>query len=315
MLARIANNLFWMARYLERSEHITRYTQVHFFSSIDAPLSIQREQSLLSILNMSGSYSDYVKKYKSIEEYNVINFLGIDDSNPISIKYCIEMARENARGARDSISTELWESINTFYHYINNINRERLIEEGIYEYTNKILYYNSIINGYIDQSLIRDSTWSVIRLGQYIERSGQIIRMILNKLNDLKKIPDDSSSGGLILFEIVNLLKSTETYDMSKIFYKNIPNKSLTLEFLTLNQSCPKSIVFNLKHIKKCIDQISLEKDLNKNSLQFQTNKMLYSLFYTSIEEIDTNEYEFYIDYLKKLNTLSDTLEKKYFTY
>jgi uncharacterized alpha-E superfamily protein len=315
MLARIANNLFWMARYLERSEHITRYAQVHYFSSIDAPLSIKRENVLESVLQMAGAYTEYVNKYDQMDERQVAYFIGLEDNNPISVRYSISRARENARGARDSISTELWEAINTYYHYTNSIDALDIAEQGIYEYTHKILQYSSIVNGYIDQSLLRDETWSVIHLGQHIERCVQIMRMMVTKLMDLNRIPNNDWASTLRLFEIVNLLKSTETYDMSKIYYKDVPNSSYTLEFLTLNAQCPKSIVYNLQQIKDCIDFISNEKKVEQGSLQFQANKMLSTLSYTTIEEISKNPLAFYYECLNQLYKLSELLEKKYLTY
>ncbi|MCU0415639.1 MAG: alpha-E domain-containing protein [Cytophagaceae bacterium] len=315
MLARIANNLFWMARYLERSEHITRYAQVHYFSSIDAPLSIKRESVLESVLQMAGAYTDYVNKHDELEETQVVKFIGLDDLNPISVRYSISRARENARGARDSISTELWETINTYYHYTNSIQAEDIAEQGMYEYTHRILQYSSIVNGYIDQSLLRDETWSIIHLGQHIERAVQIMRMIVTKLMDLNRIPNNHWASTLQLFEIVNLLKSTETYDMSKIFYKDVPNATYTLAFLTLNAQCPKSIVYNLQQIKDCIDFISDDKNVKEGSLEFQANKMLATLSFTTIEEVAKNPLAFYYECLNQLYKLSDLLEKKYLTY
>ena len=118
MLSRIANSLFWMGRYIERAEHLSRYLKVHYFSALDAPHSQSKTALLESILNMSGLNEAYTKKHKKIHEQELVSFMTLDTANPFSIISNINYGRENARGARDSITTELWESINIYYHSV-----------------------------------------------------------------------------------------------------------------------------------------------------------------------------------------------------
>jgi uncharacterized alpha-E superfamily protein len=119
MLARVANNLFWMGRYIERSEHIARYLRVNYFSSLDAPheLSQSRQFVLKSLMFMVGAPNT---SNKDLDEADVLYNIGLNPDKEYSIINCIKMARENANSARDIISTELYEAINKFYHFVLN---------------------------------------------------------------------------------------------------------------------------------------------------------------------------------------------------
>src|SRR5690606_33605092 len=119
---------------LERAEHTARYTKVHYFSSLDAPLALRKEYVLESILNMTGILEEYKVKNPVLIDEEVLYTISLDESKAVSIKSSINSARENARGARDSISSELWESINKFYHYVNRVNKAEFKRIGIYNF-------------------------------------------------------------------------------------------------------------------------------------------------------------------------------------
>ncbi len=315
MLSRIAGNLFWMGRYLERTEHISRFAQAHYFFSIDAPKSIKKEHILESVLNMAGSYVEYLGTGNKMETMEVAYFIGLNEFNASSIKHSIVKARENARGAKDSISSELWQSINTFYHSINSMDRATFNEMGIYDFSKNVLQNSSVIKGNIDNTLLHDEAWSIIHLGQHIERTTQVIRMIVTKINDMNRIPKKEYYNMIELFENVNLLKSTEAYDMSKIFYREVPSVSHSLEFLTLNSNFPKSIVYNLRHIEHCLLRITNLSKHQTNSLEFYASKLLGTIKYTSIQDIEKEPLAFYHDLLNKVAKLADMLETKYLQY
>src|SRR6478609_7316508 len=116
MLSRIANSLLWMGRYLERAQHTSRYITVHYFGSLDAPVVSRKEFVIDSICDMTGVEHEL---HGDLEDNTIIYKIMMDELNPVSIKSCIINARENARGARDVLSSELWEAINKFYHSVN----------------------------------------------------------------------------------------------------------------------------------------------------------------------------------------------------
>ena len=115
MLARVANNLFWMGRYLERTEHIARFINVNYFSSLDAPneVSQSRQFVLKSILYMVND--TVIDSDDELNEQEVLFDVALNPENEFSILNCFKYARENASSARDLLSMELFRSINELY--------------------------------------------------------------------------------------------------------------------------------------------------------------------------------------------------------
>ncbi|MFN6947181.1 MAG: alpha-E domain-containing protein, partial [Cytophagaceae bacterium] len=139
MLSRIANSLLWTGRYLERAQYTARYIHVHCFGALDAPILSRKEFVLDSITTMTGLSYEYPDKGKNINNNELIYRATLDEFNPVSIKASVFKARENARGARDILSSELWESINKFYHCVNAWNSKKMSEDDILGYTEMIV--------------------------------------------------------------------------------------------------------------------------------------------------------------------------------
>ncbi|MBC8112726.1 MAG: alpha-E domain-containing protein, partial [Verrucomicrobia bacterium] len=147
MLSRIASNLFWMGRYLERAEHLSQYIKIQYLSSLDAPLSYNKETALDSILYMSGNQEDYHLCHEQIDDDDVLFYTTFDERNTLSLKNCIRMARENARGGRDELASEAWQAINRLYHYTNNFSASNFSQEKRYDFYQSISDNTYIIKG------------------------------------------------------------------------------------------------------------------------------------------------------------------------
>ncbi|MEL6276199.1 MAG: alpha-E domain-containing protein, partial [Bacteroidota bacterium] len=132
MLARIADSLYWTGRYIERSEHLARYLRVQYFSILDAPMLQSKEFTLQSILNMYGCEWE---TDKPVRETDVLRLVGMDYETTLSLRSTIRSARENARSLRHVISTELWESINSFYVFSDQMDPNYFATRGLHEFT------------------------------------------------------------------------------------------------------------------------------------------------------------------------------------
>ncbi len=315
MLSRIANSLFWMGRYLERAEHTARYARVHYCSSLDAPLVQKKEFVMESSLNLSGLLYEYKKAHGTLEDEKVLYTITLQESNPLSIRACVNSARENARGARDSLSSELWESINRFYHYVNNYSEADLNDKGIYNFTDKVVENCAIVNGYVHKSLIHNEVWSFIHLGMHLERANQITRILIAKTNDMGKAATQKLGKVVENYQCVTLLKSAEAFDMSRTYYKAVPNYHDSLEFLILNNDFPRSICYNLTRMGRYLDRINHSKLQEKDSLEFTVGKICATLHYLTIQEIEGDVLIFLNNMLLSINKIGELIEKKYLNY
>jgi uncharacterized alpha-E superfamily protein len=315
MLSRIANSLFWMGRYLERADQSARYIKVHYYSALDAPLASKHEFIFESILTMLGLDEEYKKTSKNYQEDKINNLITLDETNHVSIRSSIIYARENARGARDSISAELWGAINKFYHFVNGFSESDLKKEGIYFFTDKIMENCSIVSGYIDNSLLHDKTWSLIRMGMHLERASQTTRVMYSKVKDIEKIEKQKLGKPIESYHCVTMLKSLEAFDMSRIYYRALPNMHDALEFLILNKEFPRSISFNFQHINSNLNKISTLKYAEQNSVEFEVGKLNATYRYMTMEEIEEDTLGFLENALNEIYEVGKEIEKKYLSY
>ncbi|WP_158977659.1 alpha-E domain-containing protein [Cellulophaga sp. L1A9] len=315
MLARVANNLFWMGRYIERSEHIARYLNVNYFSSLDAPnqLSQSRQFVLRSMLFMVGDPEE--DESKILNEQNVLFKIGLDYQTHYSIINNIKSARENANSARDLISTELYEAINKFYHFIVNYNSDVFVKNGLHDFTLHVTEMTDILRGKIRGTLLHDPVYAIIMLGINMERATQVIRMINSKNRDALSSQGSYGDAFSKSFEWTTLLKCAESYDMMRRHYKKAPTSVSTLEFLILNPNCPRSIMNSLNQVYHHIKVLDTTTNYNKNSTAFLIGKVRSEIQYKHIEEIECNIQEFIENILVNLTEISLKMEKEFFNY
>jgi len=315
MLARVANNLFWMGRYIERSEHIARYLNVNYFASLDAPnvKSQDRQFVLRSMLYMIG---DPVTDAEIVlDEEDVLYNIGLNSQFPFSIINNVKAARENANSARDLISTELYESINKFYHFVLNYPKDVFVKNGLHDFTVNVTEMTAILRGKIRGTLLHDSVYAIILLGINIERATQITRIINTKYNDALESQGSYGNTFSNSFEWTTLLKCAESYDMMRRFYKKTPTSISTLEFLILNPNCPRSVMNSLNQVYKNIRILDADRKYKKESTAFLIGRVRAEYEYKFVEEIDKDIKSFIENILNSLNEISIKVEAEFFTY
>ncbi len=315
MLARVANNLFWMGRYIERSEHLARYLNVNYFSSLDAPheLSQSRQFMLRSMLFMVGE--PVHDNELILDEETILYDLGLNQEKWHSIISNVKAARENANSARDLISTGLYEAINRFYHYVLNYDSKFFVKRGLYDFTVHVTEQSAVLRGKIRGTLLHDSVYAIIMLGINIERATQIMRIINAKYNDA--LLATGSYGNLVAnsFEWTTLLKCAESYDMMRRFYRKAPTSLTSLEFLILNGDCPRSVMNSLNQICTHMAVLDKAKHPVKDSTSFLVGKLRAEIEFTRVESIECNVQGFIEQILQDLVAISQKMEEEFFNY
>ena len=312
MLSRIGNSLFWMGRYIERSEHLARYAKVQYASFMDSPLATSKEFVLESILNMGGMYQSYLRKYPELTEDEVIHYVTIEEDNAFSVQSNIGYMRENARGARDRISSELWEAINIFYHDINNYSANRLQNEGVHQFSHKVEGSSLVIKGCIDNTLIRNEAWMLITLGIHLERAIQVALIMLNKIYDIAKLDPANLGGPLESYQWAIMLKSAESFDMYKRYHEKKKSSHSELDFLLFNKAFPKSLTYNLRKVQQKIQKIAFHDQKSSDSVEFKAGKIASQFQFLTMDEVETAIPEFLNKTVANLNDLASLLDQKY---
>ena len=308
MLARVANSLYWTGRYTERSEHLARYLRVQYFSILDAPMSQNKDFILKSILTMYGIDFD---EQEQVDEQTVLVEVGLDPDNGASVLSTVIAARENARSLRYIISTELWEAINQYYHYVKDYDPEFYRTRGLYDFTLNIAKHCAIIRSYVDHTMIHDDIWVFINLGIYLERAAQIIRILNSKLQDIAILSEDGANIPLKQYQWTTTLKVMEGFDMHRRVYKRPQSQETTFEFLVTNRDFPRSVAYNLNQVNALLTKLSFATNPN-SKLHFKAGKLASFFHYLEYDEVKNNLPQFFQHSLEKIYSLHDQIEKEY---
>ncbi|TRZ45366.1 alpha-E domain-containing protein [Robertkochia solimangrovi] len=315
MLARVANNLFWMGRYIERSEYIARYLNVNYFSSLDAPhpLSQSRQFVLRSMLFMMGQpVSD---PDLELDEEEVFFDITFNEENPFSLINNVNYARDNANSSRDQMSTELYESINKFYHAVQNYPVEFFKKKGLYDFTVYVTEMTAVLRGKIRGTILHDEIYAIIMLGINLERATQIVRIINAKYNDAKLAKGSYGDAFRNSYEWTTLLKCGESYDMHRRLNKKAPNSISTLNFMLLNAQNPKSVMNCLNQVYNHILVLDSSLINDKSTVKFYIGKIRSEYEFKIATEIEDDIQENIDDLLNKLTIISQKIEEEYFNY
>lgn len=323
MLARVANSLYWAGRYIERSEHLARYLKVQYFSIFDAPMSQQKEVILRSILHMApdakpitqqqtqSQDSSVQQQQQETSEQEILINVAFNRNNPNSILYSVQTARENARSVRYVLSSELWESINRYYHYIKGYDVDFYKTRGLYDFTTNATQHCAIIQSYADSTLIHDDIWAFIKLGIYLERTFQILRILNNKIIDIQLLTKGKKDP-LTTYQWTTTLKTLEAFDMYRRRYKGEVKEEQVIQFLLSHSSLPRSAAFTLNRMNYYLSKLTFA--VNPHSqLQFQANKLESQFKFFEYEDQPTDIQGFLMEGMQKLARLNTLIEQEYF--
>lgn len=310
MLSRIANNLYWAGRYLERMEHVSRFVPVVYFAALDGPESVNMQYSLRSINTMAGSFMD---NDSFLEEAKVLNNIAFDRANPNSLISCAILARENCRGARDILSTELWESINRLYHFILDYDRSVYLSTGMQGFMLQIQDKVALCKARIQTTLVQNQVWSILNLGLLLERATQILRITQSKFEEMSKLPKTDNEV-VEIYEIGNLMKSLESYDMNRKIYGKTVDKRNALEFLLFHNKFPRSLSYCMVHICSHLTELGIDKKGKDTSVKLLAQKFKSDMRYESVDDALNNPIEYLSDCESKIINIHNNLIHNYFS-
>ncbi len=168
MLSRVADNLYWLSRYLERAEHTARVLHL----TLNLLLEHHSDEQMKARMNrvLEGLFAESLPENVSL--YDMTKALAFDPKNSASIVWCLAKARENARQIREQISSEMWEQLNTLYLEITCADIDDIWNnQTTHEYFSKINEGAHLFQGLASSTMSRNECWQFLQLGQYIERA------------------------------------------------------------------------------------------------------------------------------------------------
>ena len=310
MLSRVADSLYWINRYLERAENISRFLEVSEAMALDCPPG--SAEPWLPLVDASGDRRSFDKAYPSGSSKDVIHFLLLDQDNRNSIVSCIAMARENARQIRDVITTEMWEQINDLHWSLQK--GESIWNEPPQEQLRIIRRGCQIFYGITDTTLSRDLSWLFSQLGRLMERADKTSRILDVKYFLLLPIPE-AIGGVLDELQWITLLRTAGAYQMYRQSMQTGITPTSVAQFLLLDPIFPRSVRFCLQGISDTLQQIQAQPVMKQpDDLDCLRGQLLARWSYVRIDNLIEGGLHQAIDQLQQdLNRLHCLIEKRYF--
>ena len=259
MLARDADSMYWMSRYVERAEHIARLLLVNSNLLMDvgelAPTLEQRQwQSVMVILRIDPTIPQGDAPVATRVGYHMTFNL----ENPNSILNCITRARENARAIRENISSEMWESLNTLYWSLVSDDARTRFEESPDDFYRYIMSSSMLFQGLGEQTLAHDQGLNFQHLAKFLERADVTCRVIETKFNILKSA-DNLLAGALRNIHWMAVLRSCCAIEFYRRQNVGDMDPIRVASFLILEPNFPRSVRFAVKGAFRAMSAIRSE--------------------------------------------------------
>jgi len=257
MLSRVAENLYWMARYIERAENTARLIMVNTNLLLDLPKSTQLGWE--PIIDILGSREQYLEQNSDYDERTVLKFIIASPDCPTSILYSLRQARENARTIRDIIPREAWERINDTYQIARTMAPSGYSKKGRYAYLQNIILGAQTMTGLFAGTLLHDMGYDFLKMGRNLERADMTTRIIDVRSADL--ITKHESLPPFETIQWVSVLKSLTGYQMYRRSVQERVTRTDVLKFLLKNKQFPRSFYHALLEVKYCLRRLSRHEE------------------------------------------------------
>ncbi|MDD0975375.1 alpha-E domain-containing protein [Pseudomonas fontis] len=285
MLSRTASDLYWMSRYLERAENLARMLDVSYSLSL-MPQDGRSDglDEMAMPLMITGTLEDYLERHGKLHAERLLHFFALDPENPASIYSCLGAARASAHAVRGKITADMWENINATWLEIRGIAEQGLGRYGMSRFCEWIKERSHLFRGATYGTIMRNDAFRFIRLGTFIERADNTLRLLdarYEMLGDEAEAVSDSSARGY--YEWSALLRALSSFEAYTEIYRDAPAARHVAELLLLRADVPRS----LRACTEEIDQILASlPGANGRPAQRLAAEVDARLRYTGIDEI-----------------------------
>lgn len=308
MLARIAENLFWLSRYVERADYVARLLQVAGHMSAvrpDAELGSEWRSALVA----AGVEKDFFADHE-FSEQAVVDYLAFERSNPSSIISCIETARRNARSARTALTAEMWEAINGTWLELPERRKQVSGQDEMIQFLDWVKERAGLFQGVYANTQLRMDGYQFTRLGQYLERADNTARLLDVKYH--VELPSVNDVGGVIdHYQWLAILRVVAARRAYRVLFKGVVAPRHVAELLILRPEFPRSLRYCYDHIVATLDQITSQDPGLSSKAKLMANGMGVELRYANVDDImQSGLHEFLSEVIVKTDTLGGEIAK-----
>jgi len=309
MLGKTAGGLYWMFRFLERSENTARLIEAGF--RIALTRSKDTSSDWKSVVITAGVRGGYDRKYDSYTAEHVVDYLLSDRSNPSSVMSAIENARSNARMVRTALTTEVWEAVNESWMAMKDALRKPVRDTELPALLGEIRRHSALVRGALHGTMLRNDIYDFAQIGTALERADNTARIIDVKYYTL--LPSASFVGSPIdNVQWETILRSVSAHRSYRWLNEGEMTSSGVAEFVILDTRFPRSLYFASRMIEEYLGYLAKEygmhmpsHDLIDAQLEKLRNHTIKSIF-------DEGLHQFIGAFIRDNNAVSSQIELDY---
>ncbi len=313
MLCRTANELFWMARHIERAENMARMLDVTYRMSLLPYEGIEPglawAQPWAVPLVTSGLATAYYQRFPALSGPDVLRFLILDATNPSSIFCCLRSARESARSVRGAITSEMYEDLNSAWLEIRKVDFARVEAEGVSGFFDRVKMRSHQFRGVTFGTMMRDEAYHFIRLGTHLERADNTARILDVKYHTL--LPSAADVGGAVdYYQWGALLRSLSGFESYRKIYCDVITPRRVAELLILREDMPRSLHACMNAIHETLERIC---DASSREIERSGGELHAKLHYGKTDDIIRfGLHEYLVDFLARISALGNDISRHF---
>jgi uncharacterized alpha-E superfamily protein len=305
MLSRRAKLLYWMSRYLERSNFTSRLLITT--NELQLDLTLDDEISWKPLLTVVDLNKDYLKLNKKYSEQKVIDYFIYNKNNSSSIFNSLSRSKENSLVVRDILPEQSIIKLNELLIKFNKSINKKNSKKNNLKLLNSIILSSQNFMYSTDLEMQRNIDYQFLRLGRFLERTDMMIRILQSQVLRSKQ---HKKGYEYLTLEWINILKSISAFQAYRQYSQQDISISDIINFFLKTDTFPRSINWNLNQIERATYRISKKNDLLKNIKEIKIGINKYKI---KTDELDS--FLFFLEkMLKKLDDLNDKIQKNYFS-
>jgi uncharacterized alpha-E superfamily protein len=278
MLCRVAEQMFWTSRYVERAIAVSRLLDVTHHLELDA--GDDEHLDLWRPLLGAAASDDGAWSSTSVRRY-----LAFDLENPTSVASCIRLARTAARGIRESISSEMWEQLNSLYLFLIQPGLQERSEDDPYLVFKRVREGAQAFQGLAESTLAHGEDWQFLRLGMFLERATNVARVLTLQAHLLSPETDMSHTDETVRWLAV--LRSCGSAEAYARYYSLRVAPARVIEFLLLNALFPQSVRFSLNAAWDALAEIASDEPMGEvNSAVRAMGRVRATVEHSAVDEV-----------------------------
>jgi uncharacterized alpha-E superfamily protein len=313
MLSRTADNLYWLARYVERAEYLARILEVTQRLTTLPLAYVGATNEWESAVATAGCAAAFSAVHSEATEETVTDFLCFSIDNPSSIRNCFEVARTNARAVRTALTMEMWDSINATWIELRRYGSGPTSREELMRFLRWVQESSLRFDGSAYRTMLRNDAYWFSRLGVYMERADNTARILDVKYHLL--LPANERVGGpLDYFQWAAILRSVSALTAYHWVYRESVKPWLIADLLILKDELPRSLASCYDNLVQNLDQIARAYG-RQGPAQRQARAIRTRLQNSRMQEIfQQGLHEFINEFIDNNNRLSGAITQQFLT-